>query len=235
MYLLFKFLLNLLIAILVGGGLLCIFIILKNPKIDIFSSVTLIPLFFFLIPGLALAFRKSISKAWRKIKAAKKQSAKERRERSWAKDPERREAYYKLHCWLESGLPLVGGTLCTVCFDGDALMIEGGGMSFSVAYSKVSNMRVQSSTETEHYFVSSAGDAVAGAINYGAAGARYGGRIQHQTIENTSLYLVVTYIKQQRPASLLFKLMGSYDRRRIENIIEEKQDKISKGTFHMEL
>lgn len=147
----------------------------------------------------------------------------------------RQEQYYTLECELETGLPLAKGARCTLLLNRKTLIIRGGGVTFSIGCDKVTDMAVQTQTQLQHYFASSAGGALAGGMLFGPIGAAYGGRMRHIKVQEQTDYLVITYWKEQDLSCLLFRLTTPGDRKRARKLVAKKQQLITKNDVSVEI
>ena len=83
--------------------------------------------------------------------------------------------------------------------------------------SKLLDVSVMTQTEIQKQYVSSVGGAVAGAVLLGPIGAIIGGRATKKTVNNTSKYLVITYISDEETKYIVFDTTNSFVGNGIKN------------------
>lgn len=105
-----------------------------------------------------------------------------------------------------SGLPLAEGTPCSIRYGEDSLTIEGGGSSFTLNYSSITDLGTKTKEDVERQYVSSAGGAVAGALLFGPIGAYMGGRTKEKKRKKISNFFVITYKRNEEIKSILFSV-----------------------------
>lgn len=112
-----------------------------------------------------------------------------------------------------SGLPVPGGTMCTLALTEAGLAISSLSGSFNLSVDKMVSIATKTDTEEQitKQYVSSAGGAIAGAIIAGVPGALIGGRAKEKEIKQTTYknYMVVTYKKDAALEHLVFALKGT--------------------------
>ncbi|MDF2984808.1 MAG: hypothetical protein K0R50_318 [Eubacterium sp.] len=93
------------------------------------------------------------------------------------------------------GLPVSEGTLCKLFLCPDKVEIECCGNKFNLDKSKITDVCIKTDIEIQTQYVSSIGDAVAGAAMFGTLGAIVGGRAKEKELKTVNTYLIFTYIK----------------------------------------
>ncbi|EHQ88292.1 hypothetical protein [Desulfosporosinus youngiae] len=148
------------------------------------------------------------------IKKPKTQAQKEER----AKAIERQKALvYGKH---QAGLPLSEGLGCELegNLSEDNLTITGGGNTFKLAFSKITDMVIKTDTEIQKSYVSSVGGAIGGAVLFGPLGAMIGGRAKEKKSTTTIHYLIITYLKDGEVSYIGFDV--SLNVSRAQNLVK---------------
>lgn len=103
-----------------------------------------------------------------------------------------------------TGLPLAKGASCFIKCNMQGFDISSSGVDFNLPSDKITILEIISNVDVQKHYVSSAGDAIRGAMRSGASGARRGGRIQEMTSAVTTYCLVINFISDNRIASICF-------------------------------
>ena len=82
---------------------------------------------------------------------------------------------------------------CTIIAENDCFKFIGGGNSFELNRSKITDISVKTDVEIQKQYVSSAGGAIAGGIVFGPLGAIVGGRVKEKKTREVAYYLIFTY------------------------------------------
>lgn len=151
------------------------------------------PAVIFILLGLFLIVKKFKSKEEKIALNAEKKARKEKTSRT-------------LHGSHVAGLPLGEGSAASLIFEDSDVTISGGGNTFSLSYSKISNMEVKTDAEIQKAYVSSIGGAVGGAVLFGPLGAMIGGRAKEKKTTIVEHYLIITYNKDGKIEYLSFQI-----------------------------
>ncbi len=92
-----------------------------------------------------------------------------------------------------NGLPIAENMLCEVFSYQDRIEFKAGATEFKLSRNKIIDMCITTDTEIEKQMVSSAGNALTGAMLFGTLGAIIGGRVKTKTIKSSTDYLIITY------------------------------------------
>lgn len=92
---------------------------------------------------------------------------------------------------------------------------------------KVTDVSIKSETEINQQYVSSIGGAVAGSMLFGPLGAIIGGRSKKKNIRNTSIYLIFTYIKDNKVNYITFDANGKLYCTKFVNEFNKNKEKYS--------
>lgn len=98
---------------------------------------------------------------------------------------------------LVAGLPIVQGTECSVYFNfkDRKAIFKDSKAEFNLAFDKIIDVQLKTSTEIENAYISSVGGAIGGAALFGTLGAIVGGRAKKKKIKTIEYYFIVTYSK----------------------------------------
>lgn len=89
----------------------------------------------------------------------------------------------------QAGLPLAQNAPCTIIAESDCFKFVGGGNSFELNRSKITDISVKTDVEIQKQYVSSAGGAIAGGMVFGPLGAIVGGRVKERE-KDARIYLL---------------------------------------------
>lgn len=95
----------------------------------------------------------------------------------------------------EYGLTLPEDIQCKLTSFNDRIEIEGNNMRINLYKKDIVNTYLKTDVEITSQYVSSAGDAIAGAMMYGPLGASFFGRVKEKKHKETHHYLIITYNK----------------------------------------
>lgn len=112
---------------------------------------------------------------------------------------------------------LLQGSPCKILCNSERMKFSASGQDFILETSKLLDVSVMTQTEIQKQYVSSVGGAVAGAILLGPIGAIIGGRATKKTVNNTSKYLVITYISDEETKYIVFDTTNSFVGNSIKN------------------
>ncbi|TGE37640.1 hypothetical protein E4K67_12965 [Desulfosporosinus fructosivorans] len=109
------------------------------------------------------------------------------------------------------GLPLSEGAEVKIerDYNEDTLTITGGGNTFRLAFSKITDATIKTDVEIEKFYVSSVGGAIGGAALFGPLGAMIGGRVREKKSTTTMHYLIITYLKDGEVSYVGFDVSGN--------------------------
>ena len=107
------------------------------------------------------------------------------------------------------GLPIAENADCKIIFGSDALEISSAGADFTLKYEKIYDIVLQTDTEIQKQYVSSAGAAVAGGVLFGAAGALIGGRIREKSYVQKKYYIIIAYDKSGNIGNIAVEVVYS--------------------------
>ena len=93
----------------------------------------------------------------------------------------------------EMGLPLAQGSICYITFHPNEIEVMGLKSTFHLELSRVKDIAEKTDTEIREAYVSSAGDAISGAMRFGALGAMLGGQPKRIVSTAIDYYLVIAY------------------------------------------
>lgn len=110
----------------------------------------------------------------------------------------------------EYGLSLPKDIRCKLTSFSDRIEIESNNMKFNLYKKDIVNAYLKTDVEITSQYVSSAGNAVAGAMMYGPAGAAIGGRIKEKKYKETHYYVILTYNKDNKMNFIGFDATNSY-------------------------
>ena len=121
------------------------------------------------------------------------------------KDKEERRRGVTIHTALlhKFGLPILENSKCEVFSYADKIEFKSRTTVVTLARDKITDMAIKTYTQVRHQLVSSAGDAIAGAMAFGSIGASIGGRIRNEKIITSTKYLFITYTDNRRRISYL--------------------------------
>ena len=108
-------------------------------------------------------------------------------EKKQAKRESKEAAEKTIYGKHQAGLPLEQDAPCTIIAENDCFKFIGGGNSFELNRSKITDVEIQKQ------YVSSAGGAIAGGIVFGPLGAIVGGRVKEKKTREVAYYLIFTY------------------------------------------
>lgn len=177
----------------------------------------------FLVPGVIMTLvgltEKNNAEIWAGIIVAlpglflllKKAKTREEKEAE-RKNKEREEAIvYADH---QVGLPLSEGAEVKIerDYNEDTLTITGGGNTFKLAFSKITDATIKTDVEIQRSYVSSVGGAIGGAALLGPLGAMIGGRVEEKKTTTTMHYLIITYLKDGEVSYVGFDVSGNVPR-----------------------
>lgn len=111
---------------------------------------------------------------------------------------------YEVNFFHEIGLTLPERTHCQLYLCDDRIVIEGNGITFNLANSKIIDISLKTDREIEKAYVSSSGGAVGGALLFGPVGALIGGRVKEKKNTKIITYLIITYEKDDSPDYIAF-------------------------------
>ncbi len=103
--------------------------------------------------------------------------------------------FHKMSCIHFSGLPISSGVLCDITLCTDKVIFKRAGNTFNLEKNKITDVCIKTDVEIQTQYVSDAGGAVAGAMSWGAIGAIIGGGTREIKNQETSYYLIYTYLK----------------------------------------
>ncbi len=113
-----------------------------------------------------------------------------------------------LICFLPAihiyGLPLAEGVACENHVYGKKIDFCSGTTKVTLDARKITDMSIKSDIEIQQHYVSSVGGAVGGAMLFGPVGALIGGRTKKKTNMKTTLYMIITYKKNDTLDYLCF-------------------------------
>lgn len=133
--------------------------------------------------------------------------------------------YTKLNCI--NGLNNPPNTLCKLYSYNDYYEFILSGNSYKLTKNKVTDVSIKSETEIKQQYVSSVGGAVAGSMLFGPLGAIIGGRSKKKNIKNTSIYLIFTYIKDNKVNYITFDANGKLYCTKFVNEFNKNKEKYS--------
>lgn len=110
----------------------------------------------------------------------------------------------------EYGLSLPKDIRCKLTSFSDRIEIESNNMKFNLYKKDIVNAYLKTDVEITSQYVSSAGDAIAGAMRYGPAGAAIGGRVKEKKYKETHYYVILTYNKDNKMNFIGFDATNSY-------------------------
>ncbi len=143
-------------------------------------------------------------------KAAEERAKQEKIEENLKKEKEIKNTLYNMK--HVSGLPLSEGSICSILYSDDQLIITGGGNNFHLSIQKITDICIKTDTELQKSYVSSVGGAVGGAVLFGTLGAMIGGRAKEKTITTITNYLIITYIRDNDIDYIGFEIEGNLDK-----------------------
>ena len=109
------------------------------------------------------------------------------------------------------------GSPCKIFCNSERMKFSANGQDFVLETSKLLDISVMTQTEIQKQYVSSVGGAVAGAVLLGPLGAIIGGRATKKTINNTSKYLVISYISDGETKYIVFDTTNNFVGNSIKN------------------
>lgn len=101
------------------------------------------------------------------------------------------------------------GAVCDVYYNQVRIKFVVSGQEFNLDASKLLDVSVMTSTQIQQQYVSSIGGAVAGAVLLGPLGAIIGGSSKKKNINNTTRYLVISYISEEETKYLVFDVTNN--------------------------
>lgn len=119
------------------------------------------------------------------------------------------------------GLPLAENVFCNLYFCEDKLTIESGGAVFNLSLNKIKDMTCTTDVEIQKAYVSSAGGAVAGAMLFGPLGAMVGGRAKEKNTRDITVYLVISYEKNDNLEYISLKASNSLKVNKFINLFKQ--------------
>lgn len=207
------------------GGLLLFFAIfgligsLSDDNPDAIVAGIIVIVIVFIIPGLLLLFIKGKGKEEKAAIKSEKQKAKDRRART----------VFGEHM---AGLPVAQGTNCTLIFEDDHIIMDGGGNSFRVSYDKITDLQIKTDVDIQKSYVSSVGGAVGGAVLFGPLGAMVGGRAKEKTTRTYDYYFIVTYNKDNAVEYISFRV---FDYSGVSKLIQRYKPMLSGKSITIDL
>ena len=96
------------------------------------------------------------------------------------------------------GLPILENSTCEIFSYADKIEFKSGTTIVSLARDKITDMAIKTYTQVQNHLVSSAGDAIAGAMAWGSIGASIGGRVKNVKVQTSTKYLFITYADNQK-------------------------------------
>ena len=172
----------------IGGVIYCI----SEGKLEIMLGVAVFAIFDIIF------YKKYHDKKTGKT-AEKKQAKRESKEAA-------EKTIYGKH---QAGLPLAQDAPCTIIAENDCFKFIGGGNSFELNRSKITDISVKTDVEIQKQYVSSAGGAIAGGMVFGPLGAIVGGRVKEKKTREFTYYLIFTYRSDAEISYISFEIWSS--------------------------
>lgn len=111
-----------------------------------------------------------------------------------------------------SGLPFASDTPCEVYWCRYKVMFKANHQSYNLDYDQLTDVSIQTVTDTETFYISDTGKAILGNALFGPIGGAIGGRVQEKTVTKiVGRYLVFVY-KQKNSTevrTILLKASGA--------------------------
>lgn len=126
-----------------------------------------------------------------------------------------------------AGLPIAEGVSCALSVKKGFLDVEGGGVSYKLDLSKVTDAEVKTDVEIGQAYVSSIGGAVGGALLFGPLGAMVGGRAKKKETKSVEHYIIITYLSDEKIEFLSFHADIGEKARNFVDVIRSKKSGVS--------
>lgn len=117
----------------------------------------------------------------------------------------------------ERGLPLAQGSVCYITFHSNEIEVIGLRNTYHLDLSNVKDLAIKTEREIREAYVSSAGDAISGAMRFGALGAMIGGRPKKVVSTTVDYYLVIAYqTDDYKISQITFEVLNTGILRKVE-------------------